>query len=166
MKRFKCSLQRVLDVREVAVNQCEALLAESNRALNARQAEHRQCGEELHRASEKILADARRAGRPFRECLAERAWFQHLSERLQSAGKATRQESAAVDARRSNLQKAMLEHKVIENLSRRERCDWLERLRQAEQKSMDEVASGTVERRKHASRHSGPPSIPNPARSP
>ena len=166
MKRFKCSLQRVLDVREVAVNQCEALLAESNRALNARKAEHRRCGEELHRASEKIQADAQRAGRPSHECLAERAWFQHLAERLQHAGKATQQESAAVETRRGNLKKAMMEHKVIENLSRRERCAWLEQMRMTEQKAMDEVAAGTIERRKHSARHAGASTPHNPARSP
>ena len=165
MKRFKCSLQRVMDVREVAVSQCEAMLAESNRALNARRAEHRKCDEELHRASEKIMAESEKSAQPFHECLAQRAWFQHLSERVQHAAQATQKESAKVDIRRANLKKALLEHKVIENLSRRERCDWLEQLRQTEQKTMDEVASGTRERRKHSERNE-PSVLHNPARSP
>ena len=165
MKRFKCSLQRVMDVREVAVSQCEAMLAESNRALNARRAEHYKCHEELHLASEKILAESEKSVQPFRECLAQRAWFQHLSDRLQHAAQATQKESAKVDVRRANLKKALLEHKVIENLSRRERCDWLEQLRQTEQKTMDEVASGTRERRKHSER-AEPSATHNPPRSP
>lgn len=166
MKRFKCSLQRVMDVREVAVSQCEAMLAESNRALNARRAEHRQCGEDLQRASENIENEAKQPVQPFRECLAQRAWFHHLADRLRGAAQATQKESAAVTVRRNNLQKALLEHKVIENLSRRERCDWLNHQRQTEQKTMDEVAAGTHERRKQAG-HSGARSfIHNPARSP
>ena len=116
MKRFKCRLQRVLDVREVAVSQCEAMLAESNRALNARRAEHRKCDEELHQASEKIMAESGKSAHPFHECLAQRAWFQHLSERVQHAAQATQKESDKVDIRRANLKKALLEHKVIENL--------------------------------------------------
>ncbi len=165
MKRFKCSLQRVMDVREVAVSQCEAMLAESNRALNARRAEHQKCDAELHQASETITAGTGKTVQPFRECLAQRAWFQHLSDRLQHAAQATQKESAKVDVRRANLKKALLEHKVIENLSRRERCDWLEQVRQTEQKTMDEVASGTRERRKHSERAEASPSH-NPARSP
>jgi len=165
MKRFKCSLQRVMDVREVAVSQCEIMLAESSRALNARRAEHRQCGEDIRQAAEEITAKTTNPVQPFRECLAQRAWFQHLTDRLQRAGQATQKESANVDSRRTNLKQAMLEHKVIENLSRRERCNWLERLRQSEQKSMDEVASETHQRRKHAD-HAEPPARHNPTSSP
>ena len=165
MKRFKCSLQRVMDVREVAVSQCEIMLAESNRALNARRAEHRQCGEEIRQAAEEILAKTANPVQPSRDCLAQRAWFQHLADRLQRAGQATQKESANVDSRRTILKKAMLEHKVIENLSHRERCTWLERLRQSEQKSMDEVASETHQRRKHADQ-AEPSTRPNPTSSP
>ena len=164
MKRFKYSLQRVLDVREVALNQCEALLAESKRALNARRAEQHLCGEALRQASDAIVKTPSSV-HPARECLEQRAWFQHLADRLQRAGQAAQKEVAAVDHRRANLKKALMDHKVIENLSRRERCDWLEQLRQTEQKTMDEVASGTRERRKHSERHELSASH-NPARSP
>ena len=164
MKRFKYSLQRVLDVREVALNQCEALLAESKRALHARQAEQRQCGDALRQASEAIVKNPSSV-HPARECLEERAWFQHLADRLQRAGQAAQKAVVAVDHRRANLKKALMDHKVIENLSRRERCTWLEQLRHAEQKSMDEVAAQTRERHRLAG-HSGSHSFPNPARTP
>ena len=162
MKRFKYSLQRVLDVREVALNQCEAMLAESQRALRARQAEQRQCGEALRQASE-AMVKAPASVRPARECLAQRAWFQHLSDRLQRAGHAAQKEADTVDHRRADLQKALMDHKVIENLSRRERCSWLAQLRTAEQKNMDEVAAQTRERQRLGG-HSHP--LHNPARSP
>lgn len=151
MKRFKYSLQRVLDIREVAVNQCESMLAESKRALQARQSEERRCGENLRQASKEILAGSTNQIQPSHQCVAQRAWYQYLSDRLQLATQATRKEDAVVDQRRAKLTRAMLEYKVIENLSRRERCEWLEHLRRAEQKSMDEVASGARERRKRAS---------------
>ena len=165
MKRFKYSLQRVMDVREVAVSQCEIKLAESNRALNARRAEHRQCGEDVRQAAEEISAETATPVQPFCKCLAQRAWFEHLADRLQCAWRAAQQESATVDTRRTNLKKAMLAHKVIENLSRRERCTWLELVRQTEQKTMDEVASGTHARR-NRTEHPGTPSIHHPASSP
>ncbi len=164
MKRFKYSLQRVMDVREVAVSQCEIMLAESNRALNACRAEHHQCVEDIRHAADDMMTEAETPVQPFRKCLAERAWFVHLSDRLHRAWRATQKESATVDTRRTNLKKAMLAHKVIENLSRRERGHWLELMRQTEQKNMDEVAAGTHERRSRAD-HSDMPSIQHPASS-
>ncbi|NLG35737.1 MAG: hypothetical protein GX548_10330 [Lentisphaerae bacterium] len=152
MKRFRYSLQRVLDIRELAVTQCEAMLAESKRALQARQAEEHQFGSAMRKASDDILSTSTRTPQPSRDCAAQRVWFQYLADCHQQAVQATRQEDERVDQRRAKLTRAMLEHKVIENLSRRERCEWLERLRLAEQKTMDEVAAGTRERRKHAKR--------------
>lgn len=147
MKRFKYSLQRVLDVREAAVSRCEALLAESERSLEARRTERRHCGEALRVASGDVEKQAGKKVLPFRECLAHRAWFEHLADRFQRAGRAMTEELAAVGERRNELQKAMMDHKVIENLSHRERCEWLQRVRYAEQKTMDEVAAASTRRR-------------------
>ncbi len=161
MKRFKYSLQRVLDVREAAVSRCEALLAESERSLEARRKERRHCGEALRMASGDVEKQAQQKVLPFRECLAHRAWFEHLADRFQRAGRAMTEELAAVGERRDELQKAMMDHKVIENLSHRERCEWLQRMRYAEQKTMDEVASASTRRRSlssKAARHSIPQS--------
>ncbi len=150
MKRFKCSLQRVLDVREVTRTRCEAKLAESERLLQHRQTEQNQCGEALHREAQKILAETGKTIQPFRDCLAQQAWFQHLADRLARAGRATQKEVTVVGARRAELHKAMMEHKAIENLSRRERSAWIEKARTVEQKSMDEVAAqARIRRQKH-----------------
>ena len=150
MKKFKYSLQRVLEVREVTVARCEAMLAGSERALLARQSEERRCDRELRRAGEQILDNVKKKVVPSRECVAHEAWYQHLADRLELAEQATRRETAAVDKRRTELRKAMMDHKVIENLAHRARSDWAQRMRLAEQKSMDEVASGAIERRKYA----------------
>ena len=155
MKRFKYSLQRVLDVREVTVTRCEAMLAGSERSLQARKTEERQCGSALQQAADQIVDVAKKKTVPSHECLVQEAWVQHLADRLQQAAKATKKETVAVDNRRTELKKAMMEHKVIENLSRRERSDWAERMRIAEQKSMDEIASGSIERRKRAAGRMG-----------
>ena len=64
MKRFRYSLQRVLDIRELAVTQCEAMLAESKRALQARQAEEHQFGSAMRKASDDILSTSTRTPSP------------------------------------------------------------------------------------------------------
>lgn len=165
MKRFKYSLQRVLDVREAAVSRCEALLAESERSLEARRKERRHCGEALRVASDHAEKQAEKKVLPFRECLAHRAWFEHLADRFQQAGRAVTDGLTAVGERRGELQKAMMDHKVIENLSHRERCEWLQRMRYAEQKTMDEVASSSKLRQALSGgteRHAAPPSGRSP----
>jgi flagellar export protein FliJ len=141
MKRFQCSLQRVLDVREAVVTRCEAKLAESERVLQARRREHETYTQEIRKAT--VAEGQTTAARPLIECKAGRAWLAHLADCVHRAGRAAEKEQVVVGARRADLQKAMMEHKVIENLSRRERYDWLERLRNAEQKDMDEAASQT-----------------------
>ncbi len=147
MKRFKYSLQRVLDVREAAVSRCEALLAESERSLETRRKERRHCGEALKDASAHAEEQAGHKTIPFQECLAQRAWFEHLADRFQRAGLAVTKEATVVGDRRNDLKKAVMDHKVIENMSHRERCEWLQRMRYAEQKVMDEVAASSGRRR-------------------
>jgi flagellar export protein FliJ len=151
MKRFKYSLQRVLDVREVAVTRCEATLAGSERSLQVKKSEESRCHKALRQAAETV-GDKTKPNLvlPSHECIAERAWLEHLSDRVHRAAHATQKQIATVDAHRRELAKAMLDHKVIENLSHRERAEWLENVRIAEQKSMDEIASQTIERRKRS----------------
>ena len=157
MKRFKNSLQRVLDVREVVVTQCEAMLAESKRQLQLRQIEERHVQNELNKASEHVVQTISANAQSNRDCLVQRAWIAHLSDSKQKAAVATRQENQHVEERREKLTQAMMEHKVIENLSRRKRLEWMEEVRQAEQKVMDEVAASTLERRRHAKRGQSSP---------
>ena len=153
MKRFKYSLQRVLEVREVAVSRCEAILAGSERRLRDRQEEERHCGAALGVASDELVrAAASKNVRPAHECIAQRAWVEHLADRSRSAAVASQKQSAAVDKHRSELRKAMVDHKVIENLSHRERAEWLADVRRTEQKFMDEIAAQGIERRRRAAR--------------
>lgn len=152
MKRFRCSLQRVLDVREAVVSRCEAQLAESERELAARKAEQEACAEALRRAShQEVETQARQPTRSVGECRAHRAWYEYLTDCLHRSHHAAEQEHGRVHQRRTELQKAMMDQKVIENLSKRERYDWLERLRRAEQKDMDEAASQQQRKKQHSS---------------
>lgn len=161
MKRFKCSLQRVLDVREAVVSRCEAQLAESERALAARRAEQEAYRAALSEASRReVETHMRQPTRPVAECRAHRAWYEHLTDCLHRTHRAAEQEHGRVNQRRAELQKAMMDQKVIENLSQRERYDWLERLRRSEQKDMDEAASQRQRHRRYTTEDSMSGSTP------
>jgi flagellar export protein FliJ len=141
MKKFKSNLSRLHDIRKAMTNRCEASLAESMQSLAESQANHLYWQDAVSLAAENASTQTHQANTRFLECLAHRAWFQHLTSSLFQAGRHCQAKEAEVDSRREALKQAMMDEKVIENLSLRERQEWLQKMRREEQKETDEIAT-------------------------
>lgn len=138
MKRFRYSMQRVLDVRDAFVSRHESLVAESQRQLDDCRREQRQCNEAV-RAYIQQAETVDTA--PLQAWLARRAWFCHLADRLCKSTEEVRQKTANLEKRREFLRRAVIDRSVLETMSHRERSEWLARLRDVEAKLMDEAAA-------------------------
>lgn len=143
MKRFRYSLQRVLDVRDAVVSRCETQLAAAERELLSIQREMCRYEVAVRETSDSVRAAQNRASMTSGECARQRAWYHHLADRLRSVVEAEKTQQGEVYRQREILRKAMMERKVMESMARRERQQWAHQWRDVERKEMDEVA-GTV----------------------
>lgn len=149
MKKFRSNLWRLQEIRKAVTSRCETDLAEAIRSFEKAHAEHLEWRAVISSAAEDAQKQSLHS-MPFRDCIAHRAWFQHLADCLCRSARECKSKEVEVESRREDLKKAMMEEKVVENLSKRERKEWLKQLHQSEQKEMDEAAAQC------ALRHIGP----------
>jgi flagellar export protein FliJ len=140
MRKFKSNLTRLHDLRKAMTSRCEASLAESIHALTESRTQQKSWEQAVALAAEDAAKQVKQKDTPLLDCLTQRAWFQHLTNSLLQAGQYCQEKEIEVDLRRNELNRAMMDQKVIKNLSSRERKEWLQKVRQEEQKEMDEIA--------------------------
>lgn len=141
MKAFHYRLQRVLDAREAMMTRCEMQLADSERELEESRREQAQCHENLANHVTLHATATRNATLSAREHLTQRAWFQHLSDQINQAVKTAIGKFEDVEHKRNALQKALVDHKILEQLSNKERGTWVTKMLKTEQTTLDEQAS-------------------------
>ncbi len=148
MKAFTYRLQRVLDAREAATSRCETQLAQSERELAAFRGEQENCQQVLHQCTSAQLEVTTKTTLSAGEHRLQLAWKHHLTDRLDHAIHAVSRQIVTVTKRREDLKKALIEKKVMESLSKRERQAWLEKIGKLEQNIQDEQACIAYSRRK------------------
>ena len=138
MTRFKYRLQRVRDARDAMVSRCEVMLAEAERAVEQCRREHDGYQNAIvsmtHSHAEELTQDAFKA----RDHAAHGAWVSHLVDGMHRAARAMAGASKRADTRREELAKALMDSKILENMSRRERALWVARMLKQEQQLLDE----------------------------
>lgn len=147
MKKFHSNLHRLQEIRQAVTSRCEADLAHSMRALEEVRGQHLQWKTSLAGVQGAVEKQSLQPHVPHQECLALRAWFQHLAACLHRTEADCQRKTSEMESRRENLKKAMMNQKVVENLALRERKEWMNTLHQAEQKEMDEAAAQCCLRR-------------------
>lgn len=141
MKKFESNLHRLKDIRQAATTRCETDLAQAQRALEEALSRQLHWKNSLAAAEGTLEKQSLQPCVSQQECIAHRAWFQHLADCLHKNKIDCQKKDDEVAARREKLKKAMMDQKVVENLSLRERNEWLKQLRKAEQKETDEAAA-------------------------
>lgn len=149
MKAFTYRLQRVLDAREAATTHCEIRLAQSERDLAKQRGEQERYQRTLNQCTTEHLESTSKRPLPAREHLVQLAWKHHLANRVDQAINAVTKQVATVAQRREDVKKALIDKKIMESLSKRERQTWLEKIRKLEQNMQDEQAGIAYSRAQH-----------------
>lgn len=140
MKQFSYPLQRVLDAREAKTNLCEAKLSQSIQLVEKARRQQQICKEALQDHARRMV-DAITHPSVARDLRSARAWMLHLSSQLDRSKQLIEESLKTVDQRRTELKQSLIEKKIIENHSKRQRQIWLEQTRKTEQKLIDEQAT-------------------------
>lgn len=141
MKKFRYSLQRVLDARDAVVSQREAHLAAAQRELQTVRQEIEHVAQAVQDTSGAVEKEQRQAKLAHRECVWHRAWFYYLNDRLHHFHTKESKQQRVVTDRREKLRKALVDVHILESMSRRERQQWMSDWREAERKDVDEAAN-------------------------
>lgn len=137
MKKFPNRLQRVLDAKQAVLSQCEMQLADAQRKLQQYHSQQEACLQRV-RQHEDVAKEG--VTRPVREHMLSRAWFHHLVHKLEEAIKTSEKQKTTVQAKREALKNALVDCRIMENLTARQRLTWVKDMQRLEQKQMDENA--------------------------
>ncbi|HAS82655.1 MAG TPA: hypothetical protein DCS43_08295 [Verrucomicrobia bacterium] len=141
MSAFHYRLQRVLDAREAMMTRCEMRLAESERELDRCRREQEACDAAMRQQSAKHAATAEKEALSVREHIVHRAWIHHLSDCLTQSVRTAANTLDTVNKRRDELRKALVDHKIMQSLSNKERSAWVANANKKEQIMLDEQAT-------------------------
>lgn len=141
MKAFKYKLQRVLDARDAVVSRCQCLLSDSERLLNQHHSRQRSCLSALQESKDIHARQMENQKIKARECRIRQTWINNLENQLSRAVNAANTQLHKVNNHRQALQVALIDRKIMENLSKREQKEWLAEIRKTDQKVTDEQGS-------------------------
>ncbi len=135
-KRFKFSLQAVLEARRRVEDQKQQVVAERMRALDLSECELKRLNDEFRDDSNALRSDHR--GLDAENLRMRYAHLQYLDRSITAQIRVVAERRVAVERARFDLLSASKERKVVEKLKERRHADYLADEERAEQKELDD----------------------------